>query len=148
MDREELTRREAEAWAAFSAELVRVPGDRRERPGIGEGAWTVKDLLWHVAHWWDDLVGLLEAMRAGAYVEESWPDEVTDAENARVFEEGRRRSLAEVERATAAARERMLAAWAALPEVDDAARREFVSETIEHYEEHLPDLLRFAEEFA
>ena len=54
-------------------------------------------------------------------------------------------TLADVERGFAGARERMLAAWAALPEVDDDAEREFVWETVDHYEEHLPSLRAFAD---
>lgn len=34
--------------------------------------------------------------------------------------------------------------WDALPEIDETAEQEFVWETIDHYEEHLADLRRFA----
>lgn len=60
-----------------------------------------------------------------------------------MLEESGRISLADVERGLNEARERMLAAWAALPEVDAAAEQEFVWETIDHYEEHLPGLRAF-----
>lgn len=148
MDRDGLTRAEAEAWAAFRRTLDRIPPEERERPAVGAGSWTVKDLLWHVAHWWDDLAGLLDAMRAGTYVESPADDEAVNAENARALEESARMSLDDVERGVGGARERMLAAWAALPEVDAAAEREFVWETIDHYEEHLTDLRRFVEELS
>lgn len=144
MDKETLSAREGEAWAAFRSALDAIAPDRREAPGVNAEGWTVKDVLWHVAHWWDDLVGTLDSMRAGTYVEPPDDDAATDAENARVLEESGRMTLADVERGLVEARERVLAAWAALPEIDAAAEREFVWETIDHYEEHLPDLTAFA----
>lgn len=144
MDRETLTEREAEAWTAFRAVVDGIDADRRETPGLNVEGWTVKDVLWHVAHWWDDLAGTLAAMRAGTYVPPPEDDEATDAENAQVLERSKRMTLADVERGVTEARDRMLAAWAALPAVDDAAGQEFVWETIDHYEEHLPGLRAFA----
>lgn len=143
MDEQELGARERAAWAAFREAVDAIEPARRETPGVNVEGWTVKDVLWHVAHWWDDLAGTLEAMRAGTYVPPPEDDEATDAENARVLEESGRMSLADVDRGLNEARERMLAAWAALPEVDAAAEQEFVWETIDHYEEHLPGLRAF-----
>ncbi|HEU4355862.1 MAG TPA: maleylpyruvate isomerase N-terminal domain-containing protein [Actinomycetota bacterium] len=144
MDKETLSAREAEAWAAFRDAVGEIDPDRRETPGVNVEGWTVKDVLWHVAHWWNDLVGTLDAMRGGTYVEPPDDDAATNAENSRVLGESRRMTLADVERGLSEARARVLAAWAALPEVDAAAEREFVWETIDHYEEHLPDLRGFA----
>lgn len=144
MDKDALSARERDAWAAFRAAVDTVEPDRREAPGVNVEGWTVKDVLWHVAHWWDDLAGTLDAMRAGTYVGPPEDDAATDAENAGVLEASGRMPLADVERGLGEARERMLVSWAALPEVDAAAEREFVWETIDHYEEHLPDLRAFA----
>lgn len=145
MDKDALSARERQAWEAFRAAVDAIGSARKQTPGVHAEGWTVKDVLWHVAHWWDDLAGTLDAMRAGTYVEPPEDDEATDAENARVLEESGRMTLADVERGLGEARERMLAAWAALPEVDAAAEQEFVWETIDHYEEHLPGLRAFAE---
>ncbi len=145
MERDDLTRREAAAWRAFVAVVDGVPAADHERRGVNIEGWTVKDVLWHVAYWWDDLAGTLERIRAGTFAEPP-DDDGTDEENARVLEASRRMPLDEVRSGLGAARARMLAAWAALPAVDQVAVKHFVWETIEHYEEHEPDLRRFAEE--
>jgi hypothetical protein len=48
--REEFLEREASAWAAFEAEVARVPAQDRDRPGV-VGGWSVKDIVWHCAYW-------------------------------------------------------------------------------------------------
>lgn len=148
MDKDALSAREHEAWEAFRAVVDGIDPARRETAGANPDGWSVKDVLWHVAHWWDDLAGTLASLRAGTYAEPSEGDDATDAENARVLEESAAMTLGDVERGLEEARARMLAAWAALPEVDATAEREFVWETIDHYEEHLPDLRRFADAIA
>jgi len=146
MDRDELTRREAEAWAGFHGLVVALGPEHLERPGVNVEGWSAKDVLWHVAYWWDDLADTLERLRAGTFEEPPEDEDETDAENARVLEASRGMSLDDVERGLDRARARMLAAWAALPVVDDVAAKHFLWETVEHYEEHEPDLRRFAEE--
>lgn len=147
MEREELTRREAGAWAVFHDLVGSFSPEQLERPGVNAEGWSVKDVLWHVAHWWDDLTSTLEQLRAGTFAEPPEDDDETDAENAQVLEESRGMSLAEVRVGLDTARARVLAAWATLPEeVDDVAAKHFLWETTEHYEEHEPDLRRFAEE--
>ena len=91
-------------------------------------------MLWHVAYWWEDLAPTYAALRAGV---ERPDDEDTDTTNARVLDEGRAMTLADVEAGAVRSREGMLAAWADAPD-DPTADEAFVSETIEHYEEHLP----------
>ena len=140
MDKEELTLREREAWEAFRREVDRLPPDLLERLIESHEGWTVKDVLWHIAHWWDDLADMLDRIRAGTFVDDEGTDEETDAENAQVLAESREMTLAEVRSGVEAARDRMLAAWGALPKVTDVARKWFVWETIEHYEEHVPQL--------
>ncbi|HZD18284.1 MAG TPA: DinB family protein [Actinomycetota bacterium] len=144
MDRDELTRREAGAWDAFLAVVDRVPASDLERPGVNVEGWTVKDLLWHVAYWWDDLTDTLDRVRVGTF-EEPIDEDGTDEENAQVLDASRRLPADEVRSGLDAARARMLASWAALPAVDVVAAKHFLWETIEHYEEHEPDLRRFVE---
>jgi len=144
MDRESLTERESVAWNGFRAAVDEIPAERRELPGVNAEGWSVKDVLWHVAHWWDHLAELLEEMRRGTYTEPPDDDAATDAENERVLEASRRMSLADVERGLGLSRDRMLASWASLPAVTEPAERWFVWETIEHYDEHLPSLRSFA----
>ena len=107
----------------------------------------MKDVLWHIAHWWDDLAGMLEEVVAGGtFLEPPEDDEATNAENTQVLQASRRMTIDAVERGVEVARARLLAAWVELPEVDEALERWFVWETIEHYEEHLDDARRFTAE--
>ncbi len=144
MGKDALTAREREAWTAFRSLIDAIAPERLEEPGVNAEGWTVKDVLWHVAYWWDDVAGMLDEMRTGSFVEPPEDEAATDAENARVLEASRAMSLAEVEQVLDDARGRMLAAWEALPEPDEAAERWFVWETIDHYQEHEADLRRFA----
>jgi uncharacterized damage-inducible protein DinB len=144
MDKDTLTSREAEAWAAFRAEVDRLTPDQREQPDANADGWSMKDVLWHIAYWWDDFARQVEA---GTLVEEDDDDEAaTNRLNAEVLAASRAMSIEDVERGVVERRARMLAAWAAAPEPDDAAEKWFVWETIEHYEEHLEDARRFAAE--
>jgi len=131
--REELTAREAAAWTEFRAAVDAIPTERRESPILTDG-WSVKDVLWHVAFWWEDIAPEFAAIRSGVPKPES---EDTDTTNARVLDEGRERSLADVDAGIVRSRAGMLAAWADAPD-DPHADEVFVWETIEHYEEHLP----------
>ncbi len=146
MDKDTLTTRERDAWAELRATVDRLTPEQHERPGANADGWSMKDVLWHIAHWWKDLTRMLGEMREGTFVEPEDDDERTNAENARTLEESRRMHLADVEQGVDMARGRMLAAWDALPEVTEPAERWFVWETIEHYEEHLEDARRFAEQ--
>ena len=147
MDKETLSAREAAAWAEFRAAIEGLTPDELEKPGANADGWSMKDVLWHIAHWWDDLAGMLEEVVAGGtFLEPPEDDEATNAENAQVLQASRQMSLDDVERGVKAARARVLAAWSKVPEVDEALERWFVWETIEHYEEHLDDARRFTAE--
>lgn len=141
--RTEHAAREAEVWTEFEQALSAIEPERWEEEGVLPG-WTVKDLVWHVAGWVQECAGHLEEMRRGTFEEPEDNDELTDARNAAFAEAARRMDVTEVRdglaRVRALARER----WEALPVVDDAAIEWFEGETYEHYEEHLPDLRRFA----
>ena len=145
MDKAELTAREAETWATFRSEVDALTPEQMELPAANDDGWSVKDVLWHIAHWWSDLAGMIEEVNAGTpFVEPPEDDEATDAENARVLEESRALALDDVVGGVADARARLLAAWLGLAQVDPALEQWFVWETIEHYEEHLEDVRRVA----
>jgi hypothetical protein len=133
---DELLAREARAYAAFEEAVAAVPAGRREEP-IPPDDWSVKDVLWHVAFWWREGEQSFRAMQVGSYVEEDWSQEQTDATNARVLAESRSIQAADVEDGVAAARAGLLEAFTPMAG-DPAAQELFASETIEHYEEHLP----------
>jgi uncharacterized damage-inducible protein DinB len=128
-----MTAREAEGWAVFEAAVEAVPRECRTDPSLPDG-WSVKDLLWHVAHWWDEAADSFEGVDQG---EES----DTDATNAAVLEASRTMSLEEVEAGLARSRDRMLRAWARAATSDDPEASEtFEGETFLHYEDHLEAL--------
>ncbi|MGZ8624494.1 MAG: maleylpyruvate isomerase N-terminal domain-containing protein [Actinomycetota bacterium] len=138
--RDELTAREAAAWEEFRTAVDAIPVDRRASPILTDG-WSVKDVLWHIVYWWEDLTPEYASIRSGMPRVES---EDTDTTNARVLDEGRELSLADVEAGVARSRSGMLATWADAPQ-DPRAEEWFIGETIEHYEEHLPWLRAVAE---
>jgi hypothetical protein len=130
--KDELTANEAKAWAGFEELLAAVPEERLETPAF-DGGWSVKDVLWHVAYWWDDMT------RAAA---SGWADdgEETDDVNGREQVKSRVLPFVEVRAELDDARERLLTTWAAVAEDDEEGKAFFVSETIEHYDEHEPQL--------
>ncbi len=144
MDRRtELADREAEVWAEFEAALRAIPEDRWELEGIVPG-WSVKDLVRHVSGWMEDCVTQLGRMRDGTFEEPDDSPPVVDARNEGFAQQARGMTVSQVRSGLFSARELVRTQWAALPEIDDPAVEWFVGETIEHYEEHLPDLRRFA----
>jgi len=145
-DRVGLTQREAAAWGELRAVVDRMTPEQREAPTATDEGWSVKDVVWHIAHWWDDLSRMLEELtERGSFDEPSEDDAVTDAVNEQTLAISRSMGLAEVEAGVEKARLRLLRSWAAVPEVTESAAQWFVWETIEHYEEHLPGIRALAE---
>jgi Mycothiol maleylpyruvate isomerase N-terminal domain len=138
--KEELTSREQRAWDELSASIAAVPLADRESPWLNNG-WSVKDVEWHIALWWKDCIRTLDSLAAGGY--EEWNGD-TDAANDAALREGRSMTVDEVEAGLASTRQRLLGSWGEAPD-DPRALDYFVSETIEHYEEHAADLAKLAE---
>jgi uncharacterized protein (TIGR03083 family) len=130
--KDELTAKEERDWAEFEELLRAVSEERLETPAL-DGGWSVKDVLWHVAYWWDDL---------GRAAANGWADddEETDDVNAREQAKSRALPYVEVRAELDDARERLLRTWAAVEDDDEEGKAYFISETIEHYEEHIPQL--------
>jgi hypothetical protein len=116
--------------------------EQLEEPGIGEGLWSVKELLWHFCCWMAEAARQLERVRMGTYEEQDWD---TDGLNARYLEEGREQDFATVRAELAAARTRALQEWDALPKVTPEAVEWFGESGPEHYREHLADLRAWVE---
>lgn len=129
---DELTYREAAAWASFEAAVAAVPRDKRSDPLLPDG-WSVKDALWHLALWWEICAETFEAKAEGAADERELGD--TDEINAGALAASRAMSLEDVEAGVAKIRSRMLSAWESVP-ADPATTETFVGETIDHYEDH------------
>lgn len=139
MQREELTRAEAEAWETLERVIDRVPADRRERAELDDG-WSLKDVLAHIAYWWDDLA---DALENGTYADDPEDEDVINARvKARAETLGWDRVRAEADQSRA----RMLTAWIALPGLSDIARDSFETATLEHYREHVEQIAELSGE--
>jgi uncharacterized damage-inducible protein DinB len=134
---------ERELWDEVNALVGRLTPEQVERKGIGEGAWSVKDLLWHLRCWMDVAAQQLERVRAGTYEEQDWD---TDPVNARFLSEGREKDLATVRAELDAARAQARREWDELPEVTAPAIEWFGESGPEHYREHLGDLRAWVDE--
>jgi hypothetical protein len=143
MDRDELLRREAEAWSALEAAVAKVPEGRHEEEGVVPG-WSTKDLVWHCGKWAEYTAGNLEAMAADTYVEEHHDDAYWDAMNADIAATSKTLAWNEVMTGAVEMRRRARAAFEALPEPTDEAIEDFSGETFEHYEEHTAEIAAFA----
>lgn len=145
MDRDELLRREADAWTALGTAVGRVPADRLTEEGVVPG-WSVADLVWHCGKWAEYSGANLEAMSAGTYVDEDHDDAYWDAMNAQIAAASKSMAWEDILSGVAAMRERARAALEALPELTDEAAGDFSGETFEHYEEHAAEIAAFADQ--
>jgi hypothetical protein len=109
---------EAEAWARLHQLIDEITPDIADEPGYFEEGWTAKDAIAHLGTWMAQGAQMLRRVAAGTYRD----DEIDiDAENARFLEAMRDIPLATVHLQVASAHGELLAAWAQLPEVTDAA---------------------------
>jgi hypothetical protein len=142
---QEFLEREAAAWAAFEAQVDRVPAEDRERPGVVEG-WSVKDVVWHCAYWAAFSADAIEAAGDGPFRDpfDAEPDEHWDAVNAEVAVESSGMTWNDVQTGADAARARIrdLVASGAVP--DDATTWS-ADETFIHYDEHAEHVRAFAD---
>ncbi len=143
-DRDELLRREEEAWAEFVAEVGRVPEHLRGDGGVVPG-WSVNDLVFHNGKWaWVAAEKLRAIGRSGAAGEED-ADEVWQGKNDRWAEESKSLSYEDAMKAALADREDARNALTALPDVTDEAASWFTEETYDHYQEHTEEVSRYAD---
>jgi Mycothiol maleylpyruvate isomerase N-terminal domain len=88
--------------------LARVPADAFERAAtIGDGDWSAKDLVGHLATWERVALGRLEAGRAGRAIP-PFPAGGVDAFNAREVAANRARSTDELRRDAASTHDELL----------------------------------------
>jgi hypothetical protein len=142
--REDLLRLEDDAWRAVERAVEAVGPEQAERPGLGTDAWSIKDLIWHLARWHEEAARVL-GRRAGdadpASSEPGWVDRL----NAQALATGRRMDLASVKAGGRERRARMRGAFAALEEIAPAAEEWFEESGTLHYAEHADDLARWTE---
>jgi hypothetical protein len=140
---ERLSDDEASVWDALVAELDRIPPDRFETPGAGPDDWSAKDVVFHLAAWWEDAATQLASVREDRYQASSSD---TDARNAEYLRAGRALDAGAARVRLERARTRSLAEWSALREPSAPAVEWFSETGAEHYAEHLNDLRAFAQE--
>jgi mycothiol maleylpyruvate isomerase-like protein len=142
MTKDELLRREDDAWSTFRDAFAGVSEDRRDVPTVVPG-WSVKDLVWHCAYWADYVGTVLEHMAEGMQEPE---DQDWDAINEAVAEESKAMTWDAVVVGATRGRDRARAALLTLPDLTESATSEFAGETYEHYEEHAAEIVRFSGE--
>ena len=144
-DREELLRREAEAWASLLGAAEHVAPELRTVAGVVPD-WSVVDLVFHCGKYAELTGGRLESMAAGTYVDVEQPEHEWQAMNARWAAESKTLTWEQAIAAAEAGRMKARAALEALAGVDDAAATWFSDETFEHYAEHAEEIARFADD--
>ena len=144
--REDLLRREAEAWTRLERATADLTDAEVERPGYTPEGWAIRDLWWHLAAWCEDTTRVLTEMRDGTWdgsdpsTQPGWTDRV----NAEWFERSRTMSVADVREALVEARRQHLAAFGALADVPADAEEWFDETGPLHFETHLADLEAWA----
>ena len=114
---------ENEAWEGLLADIGE---DRMEEPGVA-GAWSIKDVVAHLAAWRRRTVGRIEAVANGRpEPAPSWPADLQqdDDINAWFHERDRDKSVREVLTESRAVFQQLVSAVAKLPEdaLSDPAR--------------------------
>jgi hypothetical protein len=142
---QEFLDREEASWAAFGAQVARVPEDGRETPGV-VGEWTLKDVVWHCAYWSRFAAEHLGAANGPVFVDpfDLRPDEDWDAVNAKVAEASSSMGWSGVmngaEEARAGLREAASRPGLAAAPIAWAADESWI-----HYDEHAADVRTFAD---
>ena len=134
---DELLERTESSWRRWNEALRHVPAESVATPGVC-GAWSVKDLIGHVAVW-DDIavqkIGRLDGIGAADDIDRD-VDAINQRESALRSDRSVEEQLAEMRRN----HERLLGALEAASRAsdDDLARvREWIAaDTWEHYDEH------------
>jgi hypothetical protein len=145
MDRDELLKREEEAWLDFADTFTAVPPDRRDVEGVVPG-WSTHDLVWHCAYWAGYAGDGLERIHAGENARRPRGDpEPADTwlSEAEVLSRGRTMSWDQVIQQADQERKRVRAALSALRELPELAREWFRDDTFEHYDEHRAEIHAF-----
>jgi hypothetical protein len=143
MDRKaELVDLERARWDEFRTLIERISPDRMNVPTLNADGWSVKDLLWHIRCWDDEIADQLARIRLGTYVDEEYD---TDEKNARFVEEGRRTDLTTVQTEWLAARARARKEMAGVSEITPPVEEWFSELAYRHMDDHLPELRAFVD---
>lgn len=143
--REDLLRREAEAWARIDGVTEALSADELVQPGYTAEGWSAKDMMAHVAAWSDYAARVLDEIATGTWDgrdEFAEPGSV-DRLNAEWFERDRDLDVDAVRSDWHASRIRLLESFGALDEITPVADEWFEESGPSHYAEHLSDLERW-----
>lgn len=128
---------EVESWQRLHVAIDQLTPETADIPGYFEEGWTAKDAVAHLGTWMAQGAQMLRRIGAGTYRDDELD---VDAENARFLAAMQDIPLETVHLQAAAARGELLAAWAQLPEITDAAAFWLRKAGPDHLEEHLPRL--------
>lgn len=139
MDRQGLLRRLGTAWAALKESYAGLSDSRLTEPGV-TGDWSVKDILAHVTTWEGEALKYLPLIIAGGRPPRYVRYGGIDAFNAKMTEEKRGLSLAEVRRQLEDTHGRLIDLVQRTPEAqftrDTRFRRRLRLDTYSHYPQH------------
>ena len=138
---DELQQMERVRWDEFRGLVDGLTDARIEEATLNGDGWSVKDLLWHMRCWNDEIADQLEKIRLGSYVDEDYD---TDKKNARFFDEGRRTDLTTVRAEWLASRDRAVEQLAMHKDVTPPVEEWGSELAFKHMDDHLPELRRLA----
>jgi hypothetical protein len=144
-----LQQRMNQEWSALGAALAGLSDARMLEAGV-VGAWSVKDLLGHVAYWAQEAAKNTQLVKAGRQDQIVRPDtsKAIDRWNAREQRLRAGRALPELRYELEESHQRALAALSGLPEeklslnLDGGTFLElYAVDTYDHYREHTDQIL-------
>jgi len=140
MHRPQLLRRLDKAWEAFTASYAGLSESALMEPGV-QGAWSVRDILAHVTTWEEEALQYLPLiLEGGKPPRYSVAYGGIDAFNARMTEQKRGLSLAEILRQQADTHQRLIDLIQRAPEdqltSETRFRRRLRLDTYHHYPQH------------
>lgn len=151
MDREELLTRIRDARQELEAVIDRFAPNQLTEPLL-PNAWSVKDVIGHIAFWEARMVKLYSILKAGDTPEDGISEETVDELNERVHQENQWLPLGILQLNEKEAYQAILTIAETAPDDDlfDPNRfgwtegepfyRLIAVNTYEHYQDHLPDL--------
>jgi len=139
LNRQQLLHRLETAWAAFQASYAGLDDSRLTERGVVED-WSVKDILAHVTTWEEEALTYLPLILAGGRPPRYAAVGGIDAFNARMTEQKRALSLAEVRAQLDATHHRLIAFIESVPDEPFATETRFRHrlrlDTYSHYPIH------------
>jgi hypothetical protein len=134
---------EERTWTAFAGALADVDPARRAEPTLTPEGWSVQTAVVHTAAWFDDAARVLTAIADGSWdaatdpaEEPGYADRVNEGHASRAAA----MTTSEADASIAAARDRMRAAYAALPAVGEDAWVWWEESGPRHELKHLHDV--------